>query len=146
MSNDLVLRETGLRQNWAETSHLHIELYERPYASYVHVARLPTEDPAHWILFRRDPRDWTLPRGRPRGSRLRQVESLRDWILPAQRLPGRWSDGGRRCTVARWMRRRGAPTYAPTPDLTCTRAQSSRTLYLNLYLGAVTQWKYVHCG
>ena len=35
------------------------------------------------------------------------------------RLPGRWPDGGRRSTVAKWTRRRAAPSYAPIPDLTC---------------------------
>ena len=36
----------------------------------------------------------------------------------ARRMTGRWPDGGRRSTVARWMRRRAATAYAPIPDLT----------------------------
>ena len=34
-------------------------------------------------------------------------------------LPGRWPDEGRSSTVARWTRRRAAPTYVPISDLTC---------------------------
>ena len=36
----------------------------------------------------------------------------------AWHLPGRWPDGGRRSTVARWTRRCAAPAYAAIPDLT----------------------------
>ena len=36
----------------------------------------------------------------------------------AWHLPGRWPEGGRRSTVARWTRRRAAPAYALTPDPT----------------------------
>ena len=71
------------------------------------------EDPAHRILSCQDPRRWTMPRGRPHAPWLRQVESyLKD---TGWRLPGRWPDGGRRSTVARWTRRRAAPAYAPIP-------------------------------
>ena len=42
-----------------------------------------------------------------------RIRAMRAW-----RLPGRWPDGGRRSTVARWTRRRAAPAYAPIPDLT----------------------------
>ena len=31
-------------------------------------------------------------------------------------LPGRWRDGGRGSTVARWTRRPAAPAYAPLTD------------------------------
>ena len=41
----------------------------------------------------------------------------RIWTWRAWRLPGRWPDGGRRRTVARWTRRRAAPAYAPIYDL-----------------------------
>ena len=41
-----------------------------------HVVRLPAEDPAHRILSCRNPRGWTMPRGRPQASWLRQVESF----------------------------------------------------------------------
>ena len=34
-----------------------------------------SEDPAHRILSCQDPRDWTMPRGRPQALWLRQVES-----------------------------------------------------------------------
>ena len=44
---------------------------------YGHVARHPAEDPAHRILFCRDPRGWSMPRGRPHASWSRQVESVR---------------------------------------------------------------------
>ena len=40
MSNDMVLKEAGLRENIREQIHL-----------YGHVARLPAEDPAHQISF-----------------------------------------------------------------------------------------------
>ena len=40
-----------------------------------YVVRLPTEDPAHRILHCRDPRGWTMPRGRLQASWLRQVVS-----------------------------------------------------------------------
>ena len=46
------------------------------------------------------------------------ILKMRAWR--AWRLPGRWPDGGRRSTVARWTRRRAAPSYAPIPDLTCS--------------------------
>ena len=67
----------------------------------------------------RDLRGWTMPRGgRPHASWMRQVECyLKDTGMAAWRLPGRWPDGGRRNTVARWTRRRAAPAYAPIPDL-----------------------------
>ena len=58
MSNDIVLREADLR-------HVTCIVRERQLRLYGHVARLPTEDPAHWILSCRDPRGWTMPRGRP---------------------------------------------------------------------------------
>ena len=44
----------------------------------------------------------------------------RDW-----RLSGRWSDGGRRCTVARWTRWRAAPVYAPQTWPKCIFRQSN---------------------
>ena len=49
MSNDLVLREAGLRQ-------VTCIVRERQLRLYGHVARLPAEDPAHRILFCQDPR------------------------------------------------------------------------------------------
>ena len=44
---------------------------------------------------------------------------MRAWR--AWRLPGRWPDGGRRSTVARWTRRHAAPACATIPDLTNVR-------------------------
>ena len=41
----------------------------------------------------------------------------RIWTWRVWHLPGWWPDGGRTSTVARWMRRRAAPAYAPIPDL-----------------------------
>ena len=62
---------------------------------YWHVARLPAEVLTHRILSCRDPRGWSMPRGRPHASWLRQVESyLKDAAWRAWRLPGRWPDGG----------------------------------------------------
>ena len=49
-------------------------------------------------------------------ARRRPIWRIRAWR--AWRLPGRWLDGARRSTVARWTRRRAASTYAPIPDLT----------------------------
>ena len=68
MSNDLVVMEAGLRQ---VTSIVR----ERQLRLYGHVARLLAEDLVRRIFSCRDPRDWTLPRGRPLPSWLRQVES-----------------------------------------------------------------------
>ena len=114
MSNDLVLRKAGLRQ----VTCIVRECQLRPYGN---VARLPAEDPAHRILSRRDPRGWSMPRGAHtlRGCvRWSPILRMRAWR--AWRLPGRWPDGGRRSTVARWTRRRAVPAYAPIPDLTST--------------------------
>ena len=66
MSNDLVLREASLRQ-------VTCIVRERQLRLYGHVARLPAEDPVHRILSCRDPSGWTMPRGRPQASWLRQV-------------------------------------------------------------------------
>ena len=88
-------------------------LRERQLRLYGHG---PAEDPAHRILSCRDPSEWTMPRGRPQASWLRQVESyLKDvgmtglafywamtrrrpiwriWAWRTWRLPGRWPDGG----------------------------------------------------
>ena len=55
-SNDLVLREAGLRQ-------VTCIVRERQLRLYGHVARHPAEDPVHWILSYRDPSGWTMPRG-----------------------------------------------------------------------------------
>ena len=52
-------------------------------------------------------------RGCVRWSPIWRMRAWRAW-----RPPGRWPDGGRGSTVARWMRRRAAPAYAPIPDLT----------------------------
>ena len=49
----------------------------------------------------------------------------------AWRLPGRWSDGGRRSTVTRWTRRHAAQAYAPIPDLRKKfSARASRVFYI----------------
>ena len=89
MSNDLVLREVGLRQVTC--------IRECQLSLDWHVARLPAEDPDH-----RDPRCWTLPKGRSHASCLRQVEScLKDTCVVGLALSGRWLDGGQGSTVAR---------------------------------------------
>ena len=97
-------RKTGLR-------HVTFIVRERQLRLYGHVARLLADDPVNRILFCHDLSGWIMPKGRPQASCLRQVES---W---AWRLSGRWPDGGR-STVAKWTRRRPAPAYLPTPDLT----------------------------
>ena len=68
MSNVPVLREAGLRQ-------VTCIVRERQLRLYGHVARLPAEDPTHRFLSCRHPSDWTMPRGRPHASWLRQVEA-----------------------------------------------------------------------
>ena len=58
---------------------------ERQLRLHGHVARLAAEDPAHRIFSCRDPRDWIMPRGRPHGSGLSQVEShLKDMGMAGQ--------------------------------------------------------------
>ena len=74
---------------------------------YGHVARLPAEDPCHRILSYRDPRGWSMLRGRPHASWLRQVESyLKDaglasaWAM-ARRRPKEYRrkvDAATRCS------------------------------------------------
>ena len=60
-SNDLVLREAGLRQ-------VTCIVRERQLRLYGHVARLHAEDPAHRILSCQDPRGWSMSRGSPHAS------------------------------------------------------------------------------
>ena len=53
------------------------------------------EDPAHRILSCRDPSGWSMPRGRPHASWLRQVESyLKDAGMTG--LASAWAMGRRR--------------------------------------------------
>ena len=62
---------------------------------YRHVARPSAEDPAHRVLSCRDPRGWTMPRGRPHASWLRQVEvHLRDMDMTV--LASVWAMARRR--------------------------------------------------
>ena len=59
------------------------------------VARLPAEDPAHRILSCRDPRGWSMPKGRPHSSWLRKVESyLKDTGMAG--LASAWAMARRR--------------------------------------------------
>ena len=52
--------------------------------------------------------DWSMPRGWPHDSWLRQVEAcLKDIAWRAWRLPGRWPDGGRSSSEA--VHLRGGP-------------------------------------
>ena len=55
---------------------------------------------------------------------------MRAWR--AWRLPGRWPDGGRRSTVARWTRRRVVPAYAAIPDMTCNMGTENFIRYIRL--------------
>ena len=77
---------------------------ERQLRLYGHVARLSAEYPAHRILSRRDPSGWTMPRGRPQSSWLRQVESY-------------LSDTGMTGLASAWaMARRGPKEYRRKVD------------------------------
>ena len=89
MSNDLVLRETDLRQ-------VTCIVRERQIRLDGHVARLAAEDPAHQILFYRDPRGWSMPRVRSHASWLRKVESY-------------LKDGGMACLASAWAMARRRP-------------------------------------
>ena len=72
----------------------YLHLYPITFSVHGHVARLPAEDPAHRILFYRDPRGWFMPRGRPHASWLRKVEScLKDMGMAG--LASAWA-------MARW--------------------------------------------
>ena len=76
------------------------------------VARLPAEDPTHRILFWRDPSGWTMSRGRPQASWLRQVESyLKDAGMTG--LASVWAMAIRRPKeyFARWTRRSAALAF-----------------------------------
>ena len=68
---------------------------ERQVRLYGYVARLPAEDPAHRILSCRDLRGWSMPRGHPHASWLRQVESyLKDMGMAG--LASAWAMARRR--------------------------------------------------
>ena len=67
VSNKRLLRETQMR-------FVTCIGRERQMRLYVHVARFPYADPAHKILSAREPREWRRPMGRPRSSRLQQVD------------------------------------------------------------------------
>ena len=49
---------------------------ERQLRHYGHVARLPDDDPAHMVISERDDPEWARPRGRPRGTWLRQLNRI----------------------------------------------------------------------
>ena len=90
MSNDLVLSVAGLRQ-------VTCTFRERQLRLYGHVARLPAEDPAHWILSCREIRGVGPFRGDVhtlhdcvRWSHMYRNRSWKAWCLP-----GRWPDGCR---------------------------------------------------
>ena len=127
MSNDLVLREAGLRRVTCLVRECQLRLYG-------HVARLPVEDPAHRILSCRDPRGWPMPSGRLQASWLRQVESyLRNMGMAG--LASAWEMTRRRPKVYRRQvdaatRRFGV--CPPTPDL---NFPSDLILFLNRGIG-----------
>jgi hypothetical protein len=68
VSNDRLLRETGIRLATCS-------IRERQLRLYGHVARFPTVDPAHRILSAKVPDAWRRPRGRPPASWLQQIDS-----------------------------------------------------------------------
>ena len=68
MSKDLVLRKAGLTQ-------VNCIVRERQLRLYGHMALHSAEDPSHRILLCRDPRGWSMPRGRLHASWLRRVET-----------------------------------------------------------------------
>ena len=81
------------------------------------MARFPDADPAHQIISVRESREWRRPMGRPRVSRLQQV----DWHLKEMGMgqASAWGDGQTEalgveggCCDALF------PVHAPIPDLT----------------------------
>ena len=67
MSNERLLIETEMRFVTCIVRERQLQLYE-------HVSHFPDVDPAHQILSVREPREWRRPMGRPRASRLQQVD------------------------------------------------------------------------
>ena len=61
--------------DYTSSGELNTEYLQITVRLYGHVAQLAAEDPAHQILSCRDPSSWTMPRGRPHASWLRQAES-----------------------------------------------------------------------
>ena len=59
---------------------------ERQLRFYGHVVRFPMDDPAHRILYAKDPAGWNRRRGRPKLSWLAQLGGhMKDWSMgPAQ--------------------------------------------------------------
>ena len=78
----------------------------------------------------------------------------RIWAWRAWRLPGRWPDGDRRSTIARWTWRRVAPAYVPIPDLTwlcCVKfsrhLHADRFWFIHLFFRALNGFYWlVHLG
>ena len=69
-------------------------VHERQLLLYGHVAHFTVADPPHQILSVREPRVWRRPMGRPRASRLQQVDQhlkemgigqASDWGMARQR-------------------------------------------------------------
>ena len=69
MTNEMVLREAGVRQFTCIILERQLRLHE-------HLAQFPAKDPADQILSCRDPQGWTMPRVLPHVSWLRQVEFI----------------------------------------------------------------------
>ena len=97
---DQVLREAGMGQITCIVRQHQLRLYW-------HVARLSTKIPPIGFCLS-DPWGWTMPSW-VMWSPIWRLIAWRAW-----RLPGRWPDGGWMRTVARWTRRRAAPSYALT--------------------------------
>ena len=107
VSNQRILRETGV-------TPITSQIYERQLQLYGHVARLPEEDPAHRVISERIDSGWRRPRGRPRNSWLKQVDSICLGTLGIGRAAA-WRLAGR--DPERWSQRLGAAkrshAYAP---------------------------------
>ena len=110
MSNDQLLRETGMR-------HITCITRERWLRLFGHVARFRDSDPAHQILFLRNSVERGRQGGRPQTSWLRQVD------LDCRQLSTGLESGlpiGDLWNIAkRWTRLRAASAHAPTHDMTC---------------------------
>lgn len=101
VSNHRVLQEANLRLGTCM-------IRERQMRLFGHVARFPAADPVHGVLSSRVPPEWRRPRGRPRRTWLRQMESYcqelgfgreQAWEL-ARNDPGGWRarvDAAKRC-------------------------------------------------
>ncbi len=106
VSNQRLLRETGLR---SVTSIVH----ERHLWLYGHVARLPDVDPGHMVLSVRDNPEWR-PRGRPRNLWLGKINrSCRDLLEMDRAAAWEFAQGNRLGWQRLVSEATRPPVYAP---------------------------------